>query len=434
MQNIILGRNATDFKKYGEEGTISLGKHYITMEREKSLANPILLDVNRPHVILVCGKRGGGKSYTMGVIAEGLANLKAEIKHNIATVIFDTMGIYWTMKNPNYKDDKLLYNWNLKPTALKPKIFVPFGLVDQYEKKGLPVDVELSLSPTLLEARDWCNLFKIDFNSTSGILIERAILSLTKKDYGLKEIIKKIQKDKRSSVSDKNLVIARFENVEKWSLFMEDATNFDKIIRGGTTSIIDLSAYNFIEDGQEIKNLVIGLFSKQILKKRLLSRKEEEVAEIKDTFNAPAKKIDPLVWVMIDEAHEYLPKEGETLASEPLIQLLREGRQPGISIVLATQQPGKIHTDVMTQSDIVISHRLTARLDVNALNEIMQSYISFAIQKYIDELPRIKGAAIALDDNSEKIFPMQIQPRISWHGGGDPSAIRKDMRKSIFSD
>ena len=50
-----------------------------------------------------------------------------------------------------------------------------------------------------------------------------------------------------------------------------------------------------------------------------------------------------------------------------LTQLLREGRQPGISLVLATQQPGQIHKDVMTQSDIVISHRVTSATDLEAL-------------------------------------------------------------------
>ena len=79
-----------------------------------------------------------------------------------------------------------------------------------------------------------------------------------------------------------------------------------------------------------------------------------------------------MVWLVIDEAHEFLPREGETASSKPLIIILREGRQPGISLILATQQPGKIHTDVMTQSDIVLAHRVTSKPDVDALNHIMQ--------------------------------------------------------------
>ena len=133
---------------------------------------------------------------------------------------------------------------------------------------------------------------------------------------------------------------------------------------------------------------------------------------------------------MIDEAHEFLPREGKTAASDALIQLLREGRQPGISMVLATQQPGEIHKDVMTQSDIVISHRVTARKDIVALNDIMQTYLLADIQKYLNNLPRLNGSAIILDDNSERIYPMKVRPRFTWHGGEAPSAYypkRKEL-------
>ena len=134
MYEIILGRNETDRKKYGKNATIFLGKHYVTMEREKSLANPILLDVARPHVILVSGKRGSGKSYTLGVMAEGLLNLEKGIKENISCIIFDTLGIYWTMKYPNYRDDALhialatianvdlLVSWNFRHIVRYDKI------------------------------------------------------------------------------------------------------------------------------------------------------------------------------------------------------------------------------------------------------------------------------------------------------------------------
>jgi uncharacterized protein len=91
---------------------------------------------------------------------------------------------------------------------------------------------------------------------------------------------------------------------------------------------------------------------------------------------ADTKQEYPLVWLVIDEAHEFLPKDISMLASsDPLITILREGRQPGISLILATQQPGKIHTDVLTQSDTVLSHRITAKIDTDALGTLMQSYM-----------------------------------------------------------
>ena len=135
-----------------------------------------------------------------------------------------------------------------------------------------------------------------------------------------------------------------------------------------------------------------------------------------------------MVWIFIDEAHEFLPLDKKTIATDALVQLLREGRQPGISLVLATQQPGQIHRDVMTQSDIVISHRVTSQPDLEALNHIMQSYLLESIKKYMDDLPTLKGSAIILDDNSERIYPMRIRPRFTWHGGEAPTAIKAEKR------
>jgi DNA segregation ATPase FtsK/SpoIIIE-like protein len=136
------------------------------------------------------------------------------------------------------------------------------------------------------------------------------------------------------------------------------------------------------------------------------------------------KREVPMIWIFIDEAHEFLPRIGKTPATDALVQLLREGRQPGISLVMATQQPGKIHTDAMTQSDVVISHRVTAKPDIESLNEIMQSYLFEGIKTKLDNLPKLKGSAIVLDDNSERIYPCRVRPRFTWHGGEDPSAVR----------
>jgi hypothetical protein len=69
-----------------------------------SLSNKIWLDVIKTHVILVCGKRGSGKSYSLGVNNEEISGLPDEISANIAPIIFDTMGIFWTMKYQNEKD------------------------------------------------------------------------------------------------------------------------------------------------------------------------------------------------------------------------------------------------------------------------------------------------------------------------------------------
>jgi len=53
----------------------------------------------------------------------------------------------------------------------------------------------------------------------------------------------------------------------------------------------------------------------------------------------------------------------------------------------------------------------------------MQSYLTSDIQRYINDLPRLKGSAIILDDNSERIYPMRVKPRVTWHGGEAPISV-----------
>jgi DNA helicase HerA-like ATPase len=161
----------------------------------------------------------------------------------------------------------------------------------------------------------------------------------------------------------------------------------------------------------------------------MLARKKEEMLALEkgaDYLNILGKRDFPLVWLFIDEMHEFLPKETQdkTAATDALIQILREGRQPGISLVMATQQPGVIHRDAMTQSDIVISHRLTAQPDIEALNLIMQTYLLESIRTSMASLPGAKGSAIVLDDNSERIYQIRVRPKFTWHGGEAPSAIK----------
>jgi len=186
-----------------------------------------------------------------------------------------------------------------------------------------------------------------------------------------------------------------------------------------------------------IKNLVVGLIAEKLFIQRMIARKDEEYQQIHKAINffgdEEQKKFQyPMVWLVLDEAHEFLPVSGKTLATDPLVTILREGRQPGISLILASQQPGKIHTDVMTQADVVIAHHITAKLDTEALGALMQSYMREGLVEQLDNLPREKGAAIIFDDNNEKMYPIKLRPRFTWHGGEDPSALPK--KEESFED
>ncbi len=432
--DIIIGRDDADKKLLEERGLVFVGKGFVKMGQYTSLSNKIFMDIARSHVVLVAGKRGSGKSYTLGVIAEELSNLPKETSQNIASLMFDTMGIYWTMKFENEKDKKLLQEWGLKSKNLPVKIFVPFGYYENYLQKGIPADDKFALDIKELNPEDWIITFGLDIIHPISVLIQRAINALKEQEeFDIKDIISFIEADDKSTIEVKNAATGLFEAADEWGIFAkenETPTQVKDLVNAGTTTILDLSVYNSI-GAFNVRALVISLVSRKIFNQRMEARKKEEIDSVSRNINfsfAPERKENPLVWIFIDEAHEFLPLNNKTAATDALVQLLREGRQPGISLVLATQQPGQIHKDVMTQSDIVIAHRVTSQPDLEALNFIMQSYLLESISRYMDELPSLKGSAIVLDDNSERIYPVRIRPRFTWHGGEAPSSVRIERR------
>lgn len=444
VYEIILGREEADKEKWGVEGSILLGKQYVKMGQVTTLSQPVYLDMNRAHVVFVCGKRGSGKSYCLGVIAEGIATMEEKYREKLSVLMLDTMGIYWTMKYANHQDELLLKEWGMEGKAIdNVRIFTPAGYFKEYKDKGIPADFSFAINPAELAPEDWNLTFDLNANDPLAVFIERTILILKKEDkqFDIPDIIDAMDKDEREDVKVKNAAINRFKAVQQWGIFSKDATPMKDLAKAGTINILDLSAYAVMPGGWKIKHLVMGIVCEKLFIERMIVRKGEEFTAIRSAVHyivseeseeeakLKAKQM-PIIWIMIDEAHEFLPKDGQTAASSALITLLREGRQPGVALVLATQQPGKIHTDAMTQSDIILAHRLTAKIDTDALGSLLQNYLRTSLDQALSDLPKVAGACLAVDDVNERIYPVRIRPRFSWHGGGAPKIIKE--KKKIF--
>ncbi|NIO19411.1 MAG: DUF87 domain-containing protein [Candidatus Aenigmarchaeota archaeon] len=421
VEKIIVGKGWKDLKKYGPKGTAFIGKHIVGKGEEAHLTNPIHMDVTRPHVILVCGKRGTGKSYTAGVVAEEIYRLPPNIKKNICVLMIDTMGIYWSMKLPNEKDADLLKEWGVKPEGIKTNLFVPSGYFEEYKKAGITVDCPFTVSVSELTSEDWVITFGFSMIDEYGILIEQVIDRLMEREvnYSIDDIIREIEKDTRSGHKVKEALINRFLAAKEWGIFEKKGTKTEDLLKAGTISILDVSHYMRVSESWSIRAMVVGLLARKIFEERLAARKVEEYGKV----TGQARKTIPMVWIMIDEAHQFIPEKGSTSASGPLLTLVKEGREPGISVLMITQQPNKLKSDALSQADLVISHRLTSKLDIESLRSIMQTYMLEDIQDYLNELPKTKGSAIVLDDNLERIYEIQVRPRFSWHAGGSPIII-----------
>jgi intein/homing endonuclease len=378
-------------------------------------------------------------SYTLGAIAEGLSDLPLEIKQNLSIVLIDTMGIYWTMKYPNFQDAELAKQWGFSPKGLDVKIYTPTGFFYKFKEEGIPTDFPFSIRPIDVGPEDWCSAFELSPNSAEGVLIAKVVQGLNslEKSYSMEELIEKVRTDEESDKVTKSIIVNQFLKAQEWGIFAVEGTPLKDMIAGGQVTVLDISPYATVASGWGIKALVVGLLCRTLFNQRMLARKTEEFKTVDSAMHYFSRDVEekmeePLVWIALDEAHELLPHDGKTAATDALITILREGRQPGISLILATQQPAKIHTDVMTQADIVISHRLTAQMDVQALGQLMQSYMRSGLDQELNILPHVKGAAVVFDDSNERLFPVQIRPRFTWHGGSSPTAIKE--RKSFFSD
>ncbi len=435
--DIIVGRNEEDKKKFGDRGLVYLGKQYVQIGQNVSMANNVYMDIAKTHQVLIVGKKGSGKSFSASVIAEEISTLPEEIKRNISVLFFDTMGIFWTMKFPNKRQEGLLEKWGMRAESIPIDLYVPEGFYNYYKENKIPADFKFSIRTSELNASDWCEVFEIKITENIGVALESILLELKDKreEYSIQDILNEIKENKRFNQETKNALENRFISADKWGLFSEKGTRIKDIVGPGKVSVLDISIYTNVSGNLRIKALVISLISRKILEQRILARKLEEIEEIEyqsEFFKEEKEKDQPMVWLIIDEIQEFMNKNEKTAATDTLSRVIREGRQPGISLIAITQQPGELVKDVLTQADIILSHRLTAKKDIEALNLIMQSYLYSDLSTQINNLPKNRGAGILLDDNSERIYSIQVHPKKSWHGGEAPSSVKEKKQSLII--
>ncbi len=363
-------------------------------------------------------------SFTLAVLLEELARQPFEVRQRLSVIAIDTVGIFWTLKIPNQRDIKELEKWDLKPDKTNVKVLVPKGRKAFYDEKGIPVDGAFTIKTSELEEVEWLSLFKLTWREPEGILLSRVIENLKETmgtRYSFPEIISAIQKDVDSEKLAKQALINRFRAAESWGLFEKEGFKLRDIAKPGEITIIDVSSYRQTMGMEGTRDIVVGLLGKKLFEERMLFRKEEEVKLIKGEKRESSM---PLVWLLIDEAHMFMPKDEENIALSVLLEWVRVGRQPGLSLVLATQRPEKLHPDAISQCDIFISHRMTAQPDIQAVSALRPSYMHEDFDKYYQRMPRAKGFALVLDDNTEKIWMVKIRPRFSWDGGVTATAFK----------
>ena len=391
-------------EKFGREKACLIGK---AKSGEK-----VFLDTIKPHVIFICGARGSGKSYTMGVIVEGLA----EVNDAIAGIVIDPIGVFWSMKRANYAEKEVeeLKKWGLEPKGFKNvRVLVPIGV------KGLPresFDGFFSIKPCELRTSDWCFAFDIDRFSPAGLLLDLAIKKAGE-EYSIEDLVRVISTDPELQSKEKGFskqtrrgLISRLESAKYWGIFSERATPIEFIAQPGQITIIDTS---FLEE--PVAALVTGILARKLLSRRKVESRKEALGE-PSTF--------PPVWLFIDEAHTLIPKDRKTAASDSLIEYVKQGRKPGCSLVIATQQPSAINSEVLSQLDLMFVHQLVFEDDIKAVSKRMPA--NMPKEWNVGFIRSLKvGEVIVGDRETTSAYFVKIRPRKSYHAGRSTLAVSK---------
>jgi hypothetical protein len=375
-------------------------------------------------VVLICGKRGSGKSYTLGVIAEELAKLD-----HFLVILVDPMGVFWSMGLPVDGAKSPVVN-----------ILVPGDPAERYSPRALARMQELgvlfsriTLNPAALSAQAWCDLFDLSMSEPLGICLYRAVRACQKKrggdketggqgaeeqgdrnaqseirnsQFSIRDIMAEVESDGKAADRTREALINRLDMADAWGVFAENA-DLESGLKEDHINVLDLS---IIDPGLHgLRNLILALLCRDLFARRIRARREEELGLI---------PLERRIWLLIDEAHQFAPTGRSSIAKDVLIRWVKEGRQPGLSFVAVSQQPGAIDTDLLSQCDLLIVHKITAQEDLSAVSKLGQSYIRGDLKVYIKRI-REPGEVIIVDDHEERLWMGHVRERETRHGGSE---------------
>lgn len=391
----------------------------------------VWLDATFPHVGLIAGKRGSGKSYDLGVIAEGLCAPDSPIAfgtQRFAMVLFDTQNQFWTLLRSGSelpdREAALLKRWNLIPVALEaPTVYRPRGT-----KQLAQFELEFGIRPSDLEPDDWTALCGVERYSAMGQCLRSGIAAMSG-DWTLADLISWLDSNRSAmSFAEQTVdgVVWRLAAVEDSQLFDPHAADIiERLARPGSKSVIELAD---LDDAT--KAVVVAVIMRKVMRWSAPAQRHRKLAAVIGD-DQTAADVAPRIWVLIDEAHLVCPASISTAARPVIVDFVKRGRDAGLSLILATQQPSALDTAAISQNDLVLIHKLTIDPDIAAATARMPAKPPASVTKLpratelrgVEELARSldAGQSLLADSESSRAFIMQSRPRVTPHGGGEPA-------------
>jgi hypothetical protein len=108
--------------------------------------------------------------------------------------------------------------------------------------------------------------------------------------------------------------------------------------------------------------------------------------------------------------------------------LITEGRNIGLSVVVATQQPSGLDSSIRRNADALLIHSMSMRDDIAAAEGMLNTQVPDSgswgagekssgrvFEKMVRALPQ--GYCLVSTDTANRIFGLRIRPRLTMHGG-----------------
>ena len=413
------------------KAAIFLGK-MIEQTAAKSYFNyAVWLDATFPHVALIAGKRGSGKSYDLGIIAEGLCAPDSAIAfgtEKFAMVLFDTQNQFWTLGRSGSRlpasDAAQLAKWNIGQVEIaSPVVYRPRGTTSLAD-----FETEFAIRPSDLEPDDWTALCGLDRYSAMGQCLRAARASMIG-HWSVSNMVEWLggeEPSQRFAQATIDAVVWRLEAMEGSELFSPEAEDITvRLAASGSKSVVQLA-----ELDDDTKSVIVAVIMRKLIRWAGPAQRKKKMANLLGQGVDNDQAVAPRIWVLIDEAHLVCPSDRATAARPVIVDFVKRGRDAGLSLVLATQQPSALDTAAISQNDLVAMHKLTIDSDIAAATARMPARMPARVTKLprtieipgMDELARSldAGQSLFADAESSRAFILQSRPRVSPHGGGEP--------------
>ncbi|TAI67635.1 DUF87 domain-containing protein [Bradyrhizobium sp. Leo170] len=138
-----------------------------------------------------------------------------------------------------------------------------------------------------------------------------------------------------------------------------------------------------------------------------------------DFSPALMKRMRGVVYLVIEEAHEFAPKEragigAENLAIHNAKKLATAGRSKGIRLMVVTQRTQALHNAVLGSCDTMIAHRLTAPADQEPVKKWLKANVDKeTFERVSTSLASLKTGTAWMCSGEAQVAEMVQFPKIS---------------------